>query len=76
MPPAANSFLAEIDTTLIQQVLEAVLRQREPDIAHRRPADDLARRLPGTKGVKLIFVQVEGPPFSPERVYADSVTQR
>jgi hypothetical protein len=24
----------------------------------------------------LIFVQVEGPPFSPERVYADSFTQR
>ena len=44
MPPKSNSFVADIDAALVQQILDIPERQREPHIEHHCQADDLRAR--------------------------------
>jgi hypothetical protein len=41
VPPVPYRLVADVDTALVQQVFDIAKRQREPDVEHDRPADDL-----------------------------------
>ncbi len=45
LPPLTNGLVADLDTTLVEEVLDVSKRQREPDVEHHRQADDLRARL-------------------------------
>src|SRR6056297_590952 len=51
VPPESNRLVTDLDTTLVQQILDVPKRQREPDVHHDRQADDLGRRLEVLEGV-------------------------
>src|SRR6056297_1444010 len=51
VPPEPNRLVTDLDTTLVQQILNVPERQREPDVHHDRQADDLGRRLEVLEGV-------------------------
>ena len=39
-PPEPDGLMADVDATLVKQILNIPQRQREPDIHHDRQADD------------------------------------
>jgi hypothetical protein len=41
MPPDPDGFMADFDTTLVQQVFDIPKRERKTDVRHHRQADDL-----------------------------------
>ena len=41
VPPKPHSLVADLDATLVQQVLDVAKRHRETDEEHNRQADDL-----------------------------------
>jgi len=43
VPPEPHRFVAQIDTTLMEQVLDVPKRQRKPDIQPHRQAKDFGR---------------------------------
>ena len=45
VPPVAHCFVADIDTPLVQQILDVSQREREPNVEHHREADDLGAGL-------------------------------
>src|SRR6056297_471711 len=51
VPPEPNRLVTDLDTTLVQQILDVSERQREADVHHDRQADDLGRRLEVLEGV-------------------------
>src|SRR6056297_1629700 len=51
VPPEPNRLVTDLDTTLVQQILDVPERQREPDVHHDRQADDLGRGLEVLEGV-------------------------
>jgi len=53
MPPEPDGFMADLDTALMQQILDVPKREREPDVHHHRQADDLAARLEVLEWVRL-----------------------
>ena len=50
MPPEPDSFVADIDAALMEQVLDVPKRKRKPDIEHHREADDLGAGLEVAEG--------------------------
>ncbi len=50
MPLEPQSFMAHIDATLMEQVLNVPKGQREADIQHHRETDDLGARLEIAEG--------------------------
>ena len=50
LPPEPDSFVANIDAALMEQVLDVPKRKREPDIEHHREADDLGAGLEVAEG--------------------------
>ena len=45
VPPVPHGFVAQIDASLVGQILDVPQRQRKPDIHHHRQADRLGRRV-------------------------------
>src|SRR6056297_446378 len=45
MPPEPHRLVADLDTALMQKILDVPKREREPDVHHHRQTDDLAARL-------------------------------
>ena len=45
VPPVPDRFVADIDSALVQQILDVSQRKWKPDIQHDRQADDLGGRL-------------------------------
>jgi len=43
VPPEPHRLVADVDTTLEQQIFDLAQRQRVPDVHHHREADDLRR---------------------------------
>ncbi len=41
VPPISDGFMADIDTTLVQQVFDITKRKRKSDVQHHRKTDDL-----------------------------------
>jgi hypothetical protein len=39
-----HCFMANLDTTLVQEILHVAQRQRKPNVQHHRQADDLWAR--------------------------------
>lgn len=48
-------FMADVDVSLLQQVLDIAQRQREPDIQHHRQADNLGSGLEVIEGGRLVM---------------------
>jgi hypothetical protein len=44
VPPEPNRFVSDVDTALVQEVLDVPERQRIPDVHHHCKADNLGRR--------------------------------
>jgi hypothetical protein len=44
VPPEPNRFVRDVDTALVQEVLDVPERQRIPDVHHHCKADNLGRR--------------------------------
>jgi hypothetical protein len=45
VPPEANSFVADVDAALVEQILHVAERKREPNVHRHRQADDLRASL-------------------------------
>ena len=45
MPPVAHRFVADLDASLVEQILDIPQRERKPHIEHHRKPDDLGARL-------------------------------
>jgi hypothetical protein len=45
VPPVPHRFVADLDPSLVQQVFDVSERKREPNVEHRRQANDLRARL-------------------------------
>jgi hypothetical protein len=45
VPPKSNCLMADVDATLVQQILDIPKRKREADVHHHGQADDLWARL-------------------------------
>ncbi len=45
VPPKSDRFVADIDPTLVQKVLDISKRKRKPNVKHHCQADDLRARL-------------------------------
>jgi hypothetical protein len=44
VPSESDSFVADVDTALVEQILDVPQRKREPHIEHHCKADDLRAR--------------------------------
>ena len=62
MPPIANGFMADVDTTLVEEIFYIAQRKRKSDIHHHGEADNLRRRLEIAEGI-MFFIR-EGYEFS------------
>ena len=49
IPPVSHRFLADLDASLIEQVLQVARRQWETNVEHRLQADDVWARLEVTE---------------------------
>ena len=45
LPPEPDGFMADIDTALVEQVLDIAKREREPNVHHHSQADDFGAAL-------------------------------
>jgi hypothetical protein len=55
VPPIAHYFVANLDPTLMQEVLHVAQRQLEPNVEQHRQADDLCARLEVAKGERWVI---------------------
>ena len=64
VPPKSNRLVADIDATLVQQILNISKRKRKTDIHHNRQADDFGRRLEVLEWVAFCHPEKLGVPLT------------
>ena len=57
MPPISHCFMADIDATLMQKILDVPKRQRKPDVEHDSQTNDLTARFEIAKWIRFGHVQ-------------------
>lgn len=55
VPPVSYGLVADLETTLVQKVLDVSERQREADLEHHRKSDDLWPRFKVAQGERLVI---------------------
>jgi hypothetical protein len=65
--------MTDIDTSLVEQVLDIPQRQRKPNVEHYRQSDDLGRRLEVAKRAAFGHAETLGwPPARLKPVFSDN----
>lgn len=60
IPPEPDGLMADLDTTLMQQVLDVPQRPRQTNVEHHRQADDLGACLEVAEGVGTRHARTRG----------------
>ena len=75
VPPKANRLMANINATLMQQILHISKRKRKPEVHHHRKADDFGRRLEVAKWAAFCHPpKLRGCPARLNQFCSDSAT--
>ena len=57
IPPIASGFMADVDTTLVEQIFYIAQRKRKSDIHHDGEANNLRRRFKIAEGIVNFHLQ-------------------
>ena len=60
VPPEPNSFMADLDTALMQQIFYVPKRKWKPDVQHHCQTNDFRARFEIAKGIAFLHPQKLG----------------
>ncbi len=57
IPPISNSFVADVDAALVEQIFDITKRKWKPDIHHHGEADNLGRRFKISERIMIFHLK-------------------